>query len=192
MGIDHLAIHASIIPIAQIIELATVESPQYTNIKPLVDSASLELRFVNRPGIRLKLEVTFQFSSSNERIAHMKQYNALNVAKFLANTGIIFHHYQQITHFSFNRLLDFYYGYFYWGYLVELFFCISGFLSIHYIDRIDAGLRFGKFILNKYKRFAPTLFVSACIYSIVVFLYQIIVAPEYQVDWDHINQPIDI
>ena len=56
-----------------------------------------------------------------------KRIYTLDVVKILASICIIFHHYQgefgvQFSHFNFHN------GRFYFGYLVELFFIISGFL----------------------------------------------------------------
>ena len=63
---------------------------------------------------------------------------ALDFFKIIATILIVWHHYQQSLEIKFNRI-NFYYGKFYFGYLVELFFAISGFLMFKYIQKIKDG-----------------------------------------------------
>ena len=54
----------------------------------------------------------------------------LDVLKIVAITLIVFHHYQQVFECDLGALA-FYGGEFYFGRLVELFFMVSGFLTLH-------------------------------------------------------------
>ena len=59
----------------------------------------------------------------------MKQrYYNLDLIKVVASILIVFHHYQQLSGAVFDGVNFFGGGRFYWGYLVELFFVISGFV----------------------------------------------------------------
>lgn len=58
---------------------------------------------------------------------------SLDFLKIVATIGIIFHHWQQVTGAYFENHINFYNGRFYWGYLVELFFVLSGFFCWKYI-----------------------------------------------------------
>lgn len=116
----------------------------------------------------------------------------LDLLKFLANIGILFHHYQQVTSYSFNYYLDFYHGFFYWGYLVELFFCISGFFSIRYSRKIKDGLGFESYILHKLWRFVPMLLICESVYVIALFFYHRMVPPTFWSDWGHLDKASDL
>lgn len=52
----------------------------------------------------------------------------LDFIKICATIIIIFHHYQQVTGAFFENKINFWNGKFYFGYVVELFFILSGFL----------------------------------------------------------------
>ena len=62
-----------------------------------------------------------------------KREGSLDLLKFLATCCIVMHHFQQITGAFFEGHLNFYSGNFYWGYLVELFFLVSGYFAYIYI-----------------------------------------------------------
>lgn len=56
-----------------------------------------------------------------------ERYYNLDLLKAVAAVLIVFHHYQQVFNVTFDGI-NFFGGSFYWGYLVELFFLISGFV----------------------------------------------------------------
>ncbi len=64
----------------------------------------------------------------------MKQQCLTNIdmIKFFASICIVFHHYQQLFNYSFSvKAMNFYGGFIQYGYFVELFFIISGFLAAY-------------------------------------------------------------
>lgn len=104
--------------------------------------------------------------SSNRRVY------SLDVLKFLAIVIILFHHFQQETHATFAFGINWCYGSFYWGYLVELFFVISGFVTFRYVNRIQCDTAFAPFFLKKYTRFLPMLIVAGIGYLAANLLYR--------------------
>lgn len=95
---------------------------------------------------------------------------SLDVIKILATIIIVFHHYQQTIggHFKF---IDFYGGKFYFGYIVELFFLLSGYFMYRYIDKIKNGLNFKKFFKKRYLRFFPLVALTSIVYSVLLYIY---------------------
>ena len=61
-----------------------------------------------------------------------------DIIKTLAATLIVFHHYQQVFKCEFSGI-NFYSGLFNFGYLVELFFMISGFLTLYTFKECVGG-----------------------------------------------------
>lgn len=95
----------------------------------------------------------------------------LDFIKFVAAILIVFHHFQ--GDFSYDStLIKFSGGYVYFGYIVEMFFLISGFLM---------GMRnsdykqqpFGKFMGNRLKRLLPMTTYSSVVFIILVILFKI-------------------
>lgn len=62
-------------------------------------------------------------------MTNKKRYFLLDVYKIICTIFIVFHHYQQFFGVEFNGV-NFYGGKFYFGYVVELFFMISGFVLL--------------------------------------------------------------
>ena len=85
---------------------------------------------------------------------------SLDLLKFLATAVIVMHHYQQITKVIFKDHINFFNGDFYWGYLVELFFIISGYLAYRYV-RCSEKQTFAGFWGKRYMRFLPLLVISS-------------------------------
>ena len=59
-----------------------------------------------------------------------KNIIGLDILKIISATLIVFHHYQQAFQVRFD-FIDFFGGRIYFGNLVELFFMISGFLTLY-------------------------------------------------------------
>lgn len=90
--------------------------------------------------------------------SRVREYS-FDVVKFLAIAVIVLHHYQQDVGVLFVSGPNWYNGEFYWGYLVELFFIISGYFTLGSIKRVQDGESFGAFYLKKYLRFLPMLVI---------------------------------
>ncbi len=103
----------------------------------------------------------------------------LDFVKILATLMIVLHHYQQVHAVTFPNGINFYYGKFYFGYLVELFFVISGYLMYRSIAKIRDGLRFPAFFLKKYLRFFPLMFLSVACYALLLYFFEAV----YEMPW---------
>ena len=88
-------------------------------------------------------------------------YN-LDIIKILATFGILFHHYQQFFKLEFSGI-NFYGGSFSFGYLVELFFMISGFLVAY----TDDGTSYIYSFLKKYLRFLPSVLLAGIVFLLI-------------------------
>lgn len=100
-----------------------------------------------------------------------KQEGSLNLLKLLAASIIVFHHFQQLSGASFPGRLNFAGGSFYWGYMVELFFMLSGYFTLHYLeDPSFAEKGYFRFIFGKYLRFLPLLALTGAVTAIVLYL----------------------
>ncbi len=105
--------------------------------------------------------------------------HSLDFLKIIATILIVFHHYQQITGVVWDNHINFYNGSFYWGYIVELFFVISGYVTFHYIAKIKNGTCFKDFYFKKIRRLLPLVACSAILYEILLYTYQSL----YHTDW---------
>lgn len=85
---------------------------------------------------------------------------------------ILCHHFQQVLGLKFSFGINWYNGSFYWGYLVELFFILSGIFTYRYVDRINADSCLSGFFAKKYLRFLPLLVVAGLGYLLVNFVYR--------------------
>ncbi|MBP3295630.1 MAG: acyltransferase, partial [Lachnospiraceae bacterium] len=91
--------------------------------------------------------------------------------KIIATILILFHHYQQLMGVQFEQI-NFYGGKnFYFGNIVELFFVISGIVSVPYITRIEQGETFEDFFRGRYLRFFPMLLISTISYTVLLVLF---------------------
>lgn len=107
-----------------------------------------------------------------------KREYSLDFIKIVATVLIIFHHYQQTVQVTFDGL-NFYYGKFYFGYVVEMFFVLSGFFMYSYINKIKSGLMFREFYLRRFLRLFPVMAVGAVAYEIFLVIYEHM----YQASW---------
>ena len=99
--------------------------------------------------------------------------------KIIATIFIIFYHYQQVLGIYFENGINFFNGKFYFGYVVELFFVLSGLFMYSYIEKIQKGVTFPKFYLKRLGRLFPLLTVGAISYEILQVIYQHV----YQSSW---------
>lgn len=99
----------------------------------------------------------------------------LDMLKVFATILIVFHHYQQdaqgITGQNFSCFVNFYGGTFYFGYMVELFFLISGMCMFPYIQKIAQGLTFYEFYARRAARLLPLMAVSGAVSAVLLVFY---------------------
>ncbi len=89
----------------------------------------------------------------------------LDLIKFLASIMIVFHHYQQVRGLYSDSVFDFYGGPINFGYLVELFFMISGFVCENKFS-YNMTQTLGGFMKKKVKRIYPMVAISVSVYAI--------------------------
>lgn len=89
---------------------------------------------------------------------------SLDVIKIIATVLIVFHHYQQHYDVELDHI-NFYGGKFYFGYIVELFFILSGYFMAKYISQIQDGLSFKEFYLKRFLRLFPLVALSTIAYA---------------------------
>lgn len=73
------------------------------------------------------------------KMSNNRNYS-LDVIRIVATILIVFHHYQQIFAVTYPSGVNYYGGQFYFGYMVELFFVLSGFFMAPYIAKIQGRL----------------------------------------------------
>lgn len=105
---------------------------------------------------------------------------ALDAIKVIATVIIVFHHYQQVFNVFFENRINYFGGWFYFGFLVELFFCISGFLMARYVPKIAAGeLRFPDYFFRRYLRIIPVMAISVVSTSVLLVIHEGVIGMRY-------------
>lgn len=104
---------------------------------------------------------------------------SLDFLKIIATICIVFHHYQQVTGAVFENGINFWSGVFYWGYLVEFFFVLSGYFVYKYIDKIKKGLSFRRFYCMRAFRLLPLVAISALVYEVLLCIYTEIIGKNW-------------
>lgn len=102
----------------------------------------------------------------------------LDLLKIMGIVCIFFLHYQQVTEVIFPDI-NFCFGRFNYGYIVELFFVISGFFVCAYEDKIKKGLTFRDFFAKRYLRLIPLVAISAIVFNLVNAFYRSV----FMVNW---------
>lgn len=105
--------------------------------------------------------------------------HALDMAKVFATCFILFHHYQMVGVMVTGQTMpgpSFYSSAvqpedFSWGYVVELFFLISGFVMLPYLQKIRQGLTFYQFYTRRAARLLPLLALSGAVCAAVLVVY---------------------
>lgn len=97
---------------------------------------------------------------------------SLDIIKIVATVVILLHHYQQVFNVRFDKGINYYGGSFSFGWFVELFFVISGFVIAKYEDPIkNYRISFRQFFLKRYLRFFPLLPMSCILFEFVAGTY---------------------
>ena len=89
-----------------------------------------------------------------------------DLLKFLSAILLILHHFQMEMGGTKLKYVNFFDGAFYVGFLVELYFIISGFLMYQYIIKIQNGLTFSKFFIRRFMRYTPLVILSVILFNI--------------------------
>ena len=89
-----------------------------------------------------------------------------DIIKPVAATLIVCHHYQQVFKCVFPGI-NFYDGFFNFGYFVELFFMISGFLTLYTFKNYAGAAQLSGCFWKKLKRLLPVVTI-ACLFILVV------------------------
>ena len=97
---------------------------------------------------------------------------SLDFLKIVAATGIVFHHYQATTGVRFENFINFKGSWFDWGYLVELFFILSGYFTYRYISVIREGsVTLFDWWKKRALRLLPMCAISVVAFEIIILIY---------------------
>ena len=94
-----------------------------------------------------------------------------DILRIILTAAVLFHHYQQLTGTFFYRGINFYGGNIYFGYIVEIFFLMSGFFMVPYIAKIRDKMSFPAFFGKRLIRLLPSMIVGTVFYDIALFFY---------------------
>lgn len=95
---------------------------------------------------------------------------SLDFLKVFATLLIILHHYQHMFMGEYT-FIQYFGGRFYFGYLVEMFFLLSGYFSCHMINEIINGSGyFSGFILKRGVRLLPLMAIAAVVDQLLQFV----------------------
>ncbi len=117
-------------------------------------------------------KIPIRYRKRGKDMERQKRNFSLDFLKILGTILIVFHHYQQYMDVKFPSGVNYFGGPFYFGYLVELFFLLSGFVAWHYIAQIQNGLTLERFFGKAWLRFAPFLVLGAIISGLLHGAYQ--------------------
>jgi peptidoglycan/LPS O-acetylase OafA/YrhL len=96
---------------------------------------------------------------------------AIDALKIIGGVLIVFLHYQGLTGAHFSGF-NFAHGTLFFGYIVELFYILSGIVCTKMQHKIYQGtIHFKDFLTNKFSRLLPMVIVSAIPYFIVTIIY---------------------
>lgn len=109
----------------------------------------------------------FENGEMDKKLESNRNYS-LDVIRIIATVLIIFHHYQQVFNVVYPSGVNYYFGRFYFGNMVELFFILSGYFMTPYIPRIQNGMTFADFIKKRLIRLLPVIAIAATATEAVV------------------------
>lgn len=97
-----------------------------------------------------------------------KRIYSLDFLRIPAAMMIVMHHFQQAFSAFFPNHINYFGGRFSFGYVVEFFFVLSGFLMLPAVRKIYSGeVTFGEFAFRRARRLLPMLAVCALAYDAV-------------------------
>lgn len=96
---------------------------------------------------------------------------AIDFIKVICTVLIVFHHYQMVTGLRFENNINFYDGKIYFGFIVELFFIISGLFMYRDEKKIDINTKYIDYIKGKAKRLLPLVCISAIVFTGLLVYY---------------------
>lgn len=96
---------------------------------------------------------------------------SLDFLKICATILIVLHHYQQVSGARFEYV-NFYEGRFYFGYIVELFFVLSGYFISRYSEKIKGGAKFSEFFKRRAARLLPLVSIAVVCFDILMLIYK--------------------
>ena len=102
-----------------------------------------------------------------------KRNGVLDLLKVAATLCIVLHHYQQFTGAKWQGLNFWEDDHFYFGFLVELFFVISGIVSYADIEKIKSGKTLHSYWGKKFIRIMPPVALSVICYEALMIFYQL-------------------
>ncbi len=98
----------------------------------------------------------------------------LDFLKILATMLIVFHHYQQVTGSQFPSGINYSFGRFYFGWMVEFFFIVSGYVMHHYVSLIyDGSLTLKQWYIKRSSRLLPIMAVSVVVFEILTYFHRL-------------------
>ena len=101
----------------------------------------------------------------------VKRNYSFDFLKILAATGIVFHHFQATTGARYNNFINFSGTWFNWGYLVELFFILSGYFMFHHISTIQDGkVTLLEWWKKRAVRLLPMSAITVVVFEIILFI----------------------
>ena len=103
-------------------------------------------------------------------MARRKRIGSLDFIKFIASVLIVFHHFQGDYAYE-KRLITFSGGNFYYGFVVEVFFLISGIL-VSMKNEKNSELSYGSFLKNRILRLFPMTTYSTLVYIVFVIVFK--------------------
>lgn len=100
-----------------------------------------------------------------------KRQYSLDVLKVIATIFIVCHHYQQYISGAFSAGINYYGGIYNFGWMVELFFLLSGYFMYPYLEKMQKGMSLKQFYLPRVVRLLPMVAITAIVYQGLVLVY---------------------
>lgn len=110
-------------------------------------------------------------------IMNKKRNITLDIIRIIAATLIVLHHYQQGTGIVLQHI-NFYGGKFNFGYVVELFFVISGLLVYKNLEDIRKNKTLKEFFGKKFFRIVPLLAISVIVEAFLRYWHVVVIKGE--------------